>query len=665
MRVDILTCNDGLEVRLSITDFEPGEWNKLFPSARNLKGFLLAKGLAPDLIEDSAADSIHSLLAESLHDPGKLAITLKEVQSLSLASGEPPVHEEAEGLMFHKPYLSDPQAVDTLERRLREHGLEEGRKAVNPEYFVEAGQTILSFFSVRQGKAGRDVYGKDLPFRPYTAALPVAGRGISKLETKWEAKDAGFLVLFQDTLQLLGADGARPGLVRVSDDKLAAWLVLRKESARRDLDIAVAFDSVRAEMAAKGLRPMQDEVMVRRCLEAFFRDETEQEVLLVEGVLPKPGKNGSIELLVDPEPDLPDPESIRNVDFRAFTFFRAVGKGDRLARIAPPQPGVAGMDVFGNITLPKPGAPVKVNPGRNTEFAPHDPNLILASKDGKLAVEDGIPHVVDTLRISEDVSFKTGNLKFPGSIEVEGNVLDKFTVEAKGDVGISGVVENGVVVSGGSIIIKGGVLGNGAGLIKSKLSSVTIGFIHNQRIESHSNIIVYNEVLNAQLLTRKSALMKSASHSVIGGHIVAYENIEIHNAGNEAGARTILEVGKDFEVEAEILRKRETLKSVRADLEFLEKRRNNLELIVRWEAGKNPENRLLEKRVKGVLNFLDRLRQGLNAKINELEAALHNPADCYISVSGTAYPGTLLKHKDKIIPINEALRGKRWLFKAG
>jgi hypothetical protein len=150
---------------------------------------------------------------------------------------------------------------------------------------------------------------------------------------------------------------------------------------------------------------------------------------------------------------------------------------------------------------------------------------------------------------------------------------------------------------------------------------------------------------------------------VIGGHLVAYESIEIHNAGNEAGTKTILEVGKDFEIESELLRKRETLKAVRADLEFLEKKRDKLDLIVRWEAGKNAENRLLDQRVKGVLKFLERLRLGLKARLNELEAALYNPKDCHILVSGTAWPGTVLKHRDKIIPINEPLKGKRWIFK--
>jgi len=665
MRVEIVACNDGLEAKLSIRDFDSAAWRMQFPTKQNLRSFLMTEGIAADLIEEGALDSIGSLLMEAPSDAGQLALILRETQSYSLASGIAPVPEEADGLMFHKSYLSDPREIAILEQSLEREGFEEAKKGVNPECLVDTGHTILSFLSIREGKPGRDVFGKEIPFLSYTVSLPTAGRGIVMLDRKWVAKDAGILALVQDTLQILGAGGSLPGLIHVSDDKLKAWMVLQKDVVRSDLDIAHAMESVKTAMAKMGLMSMRDEAGVSKAMEAFFQDGLEQQVALLEGVPPKPGKNGSIELLVDPEPDLPDPESIHNVDFKTFSFFRTVAKGEKLARILPPHPGVAGIDVFGNITLPRPGSPVQVKPGRNTEFAPGDPDLILSSKDGKLAVEDGIPYVVDTLKVAEDVSFRTGNLKFPGSIEVEGNVLDRFSVEAKGDIGIGGVVENGVVVSEGNIIIKGGVIGGGAGLIKSKLSSVTIGFIRNQRIESHSNIVVYNEVLNGQLLARKSVLMKSGSHSVIGGHVVAYESIEIHDAGNEAGTKTILEVGKDFETEAELHRKRETLKAVRADLEFLEKKREKLEMIVRWEGGRNPENRLLKERVRGVASFLERVRLGLNAKLNELEAALYNPVDCHIWVSGKAFPGVVLKHRDKVIPINEVMKGKRWVFKGG
>jgi uncharacterized protein (DUF342 family) len=664
MRVEVLACNDGLEAKLSIRDFNLNAWRELFPSPLAFKSYLLAQGLAPDLIADAAVDALCSQIAEAAARGDPPDADLREAQSLILASGVAPTHEEAEGLLFHKSYLSEPRAVEALDRELQAHGFDAAAKAVNPDCLVDAGHAILSFLSVKEGKAGRDVYGKEIPFHPYTASLPAAGHGIVKLEKKWVAKDQGALVFIQDTLKVIGAGGTLPGLIRVSDDKLQAWLILNDEEVRRDQDSSRAFGAIQEAMDRMGLLPMRDEARIRGALEAFLREGTEQEVLLLEGSSPQRGRDGAVELLIDPEPDLPDPEAVGNMDFKAFTFFRAVAAGDRLARVLPPQAGLAGTDVFGNITLPQPGAPVQVKPGRNTGFAPDDPCLILATKNGKLAVEDGIPYVVDTLKIAQDVSFRTGNLNFPGSIEVEGNVLDRFAIQAKGDVGIAGVVENGVVVSEGAILIKGGVIGGGSGFIKSKLSSVTIGFIHNQRIESHSNIVVYNEVLNGQLMARKSILMKSAAHSVVGGHLVACEGIEIHNSGNEAGAKTILEVGKDYEIEAELLRKRETLVAVRADLDFLEKKKAKLGMIVRWEAGANPESRLLERRVAGVAALLDRIRKGLIAKLNELEAALYIKGDCHISISGTAYPGTVLKYRDKVIPINEAMRGKRWLFRA-
>lgn len=664
MKVDLFACNDGLEAKLDIRDFDRNEWRARFQGKESLLTFITGLGLLRELVETAAVESVCLLLGgDDSKESGLLAMNLKEAQTLTLASGRSPVHEEAEGLMFHKSYLSEGPDVASLKARIRESGFDEARKSVDQGSLVESGQSILSFISIREGQAGMDVFGKAVPFMTYDQFLPSAGRGIVKLDRKWVAKEAGVLVHENNTLKVLGEGGAQPGLIQVSEDKLKAWLVLQADVMQFGDDAASSLDSIKAAMAKMGLRPLRDESRVLSALDTFLREGGEQEVLLLEGVLSKRGKDGQVRLLINPEPDLPDPDTVQKMDFRAFTFFRTVKKGERLARVIPPEPGTGGMDVFGNVTLPTAGKPIKFILGKNTEFAADDASIIVAVRDGKLAVEEGVPHVVDTLKISEDVSFKTGNLSFPGSIEVEGNVLDKFTIEAKGDIGIGGVVENGLVVSEGAILIKGGVIGGGSGLIKSKLSSVTIGFIRNQRIESHSNIIVYNEVLNSQLFARKSILMKSGSHSVFGGTMVAFDSIEIHNAGNEAETKTILEVGRDFEVEAELARKREYLKTVRADLEFLEKKRDQLELIVRWEAGKKPENRLLEQRVKGGVTLLEKVRQGLTAKLNELEASLFNPGGCYIAVSGTAYPGTILKYRDRVIPITEPMRNKRWVFK--
>src|SRR4051812_20379434 len=120
MRVEVLVCNDGLEAKLSIRDFDSAAWRMQFPNKESLRGFLITKGLAPDRIEDGALDSIGPLLMETTSEGGQLAVILKEAQSFILASGIAPAHEEAEGLMFHKSYLSEPLEIENLVRSLQE-----------------------------------------------------------------------------------------------------------------------------------------------------------------------------------------------------------------------------------------------------------------------------------------------------------------------------------------------------------------------------------------------------------------------------------------------------------------------------------------------------------------------------------------------------------------
>jgi hypothetical protein len=182
MKVEVFACNEGLEARIAIEDFDPQEWRARFGSRRELLGHLLANGIAPDRVEDAALESACALLSSDERDPGALALNLREVQSLSLASGLAPQDEEAEGLMFHKTYVTEPAEIESLMRNLKDGGIEGLKRTADPGCLVEAGQVVVSFLSIREGKPGIDVYGKPLQFRSYTHSLPKCGRGLTRLE---------------------------------------------------------------------------------------------------------------------------------------------------------------------------------------------------------------------------------------------------------------------------------------------------------------------------------------------------------------------------------------------------------------------------------------------------------------------------------------------------
>jgi uncharacterized protein len=657
MQIEVIPCNGGLGAQLRIKEFAPGDWKSRFGEVESLFLLLTQSGIAEEFVDKSGLQMVHDLLGRT---DGDFTEALEEAQSIIVASGVPPTDDELVGLRLFKAYLMDEEELNSLKLRLAREPYEVTEKTINPGCLVEKGATILGFSSVRKGSPGVGVFGGAIPSNPENSALPRPGSSILEEGNKWMALKRGVLVVEDNTFKILGPRTADDQCLLVSEDKMSVRLILRKQD---DDDFKPTLGFIQQFIANQRYLRSPDMDKVKEALDAFIRTGAKQDVVILTGKPCTPGRNGNLELLVDPEPNLPEPEKDGRIDFKSFSYFRTVKKGTPLAKVNAPAAGTVGMDVFGSPILPDDVVPIVPTLGKNTELTVSAPAFIVAACDGRLVVANGIPEVVDILQIKDDVSLKTGNITFPGSIEVTGDVRDNLEITAKGDVDISGVVEDGCITSEGAIVVKGGFTGTGKGVIKSKLSSVSIGFIRNQRIESHSDIIVYNEVMNAQLCAKKTIIMKTLGHSVVGGHLIAYSGIEIFNAGNQTGAKTILEVGKDFEVEMALQQRKAAFKEISADMEFLEKMSAKLQGLMRWGTDVKGDVRLLEQRTRGVSQFLRPLHDALAKQIKELEDKLYNPGNCYIWIRGDAFPGTMLRYQDRIVLIKEVTRGKRWIFR--
>ncbi|MEO6098077.1 MAG: FapA family protein [Fibrobacteria bacterium] len=657
MQIEVIPCNGGLGAQLRIREFAPGEWKSRFAEVESLHLLLNQSGIDQEFLDKSSLEMAHNLLSQ---DGGDFTDALEEVQSLIVASGVPPTDDELVGLRLFKAYLMDEDELNSLKLRLAREPYEATEKTINPGCLVEKGATILGFTSLRKGSAGVGVFGEAIPSNPENRSIPKPGSSILEEDNKWMALKRGVLVVEDNTFKILGPRTADDQCLLVSEDKMSVRLILRNLD---DDDFKPTLGFIQQFISDQHYMRSPDMEKVKTALDVFSKTGAKQDVVILTGKPSTPGKNGFMELLVDPEPNLPEPEKDGRVDFKTYSYFRTVKKGTPLGKVNAPVAGTMGMDVFGSPILPVNVVPVDLNLGKNTELNSSDPAFIVAACDGRLAVKDGMPEVVDVLKIKDDVSLKTGNINFPGSIEVTGDVRDNLEINVKGDVDISGMVEDGCITSEGAIVVKGGFTGTGKGVIKSKLSSVSIGFIRNQRIESHSDIIVYNEVINAQLYAKKTVVMKTLGHSVVGGHLIAYSGIEIFNAGNQMGAKTILEVGKDFEVEMALHQRKAAFKEIGADMEFLDAMSGKLQGLMRWGTDVKGDIRLLEQRTRGVSQFLRPLHDALAKQIKELQAKLYNPGNCYVWIKGDAFPGTMLRYQERIVLIKEVTRGKRWLFR--
>ena len=664
LRLSLAVSGDGMGAKLRIEGFEQQAWKAEISGPtgldgeRKLRAFLESRGIAARCVREEVLRWISQTLAFA--PDSSLASDLAAAQEVDVAQGVAAVHDEPQGLVFHHAYLANQEAIADLRRKADAWGFEGLREHIEPSYWVASGETVLSFQGVAKGYAGCDVFGVPVPALELRDRLPPFGKSLFLKDRKLIAVCEGALIIEDGQLKVLGSDSLPTCQVVVAEDKMSANLVLGGNYLN---DWTVTLDMVRQALREQGVVCMLPEAEIQGALHKFNQDRLPLTLLVARGRAPVAGRDGSLSLLIDPEPDVPLPAPDGSIDFKEFSFFRTVAKGARLAQVLPPGAGEAGMNVHGEEVPAAPGRPFASQPGRNTVLEGADPAYLAATASGRLAIRVGVPEVVEVLDVPGDVSLKTGHIDFPGAVRVAGDVHSRMQIKSEGDVEVVGAVEDSVIRSDGAIVIKGGVNGSGGGIIKSRLSSVTLGYLHNQRIESHSHIVVFNEIINSMLLARKSITMKFGKFSVLGGHLLAGEAMDLFNVGSETGTKTVLEVGKDFEVEAEMAGRNKLLLEHGQDLEFLRDMDEQLAKVVRHARGPGDENVLLQKRTQGAMQVLEGWMAGLRKELGELGRRLYAREPCTILIRGTAHPGTVLKYRDEVIVLPSPVSNRRWTFR--
>ncbi|MDB5051692.1 MAG: hypothetical protein JWO30_4763 [Fibrobacteres bacterium] len=650
--------------KLRIEGFTADGWRSEWSGPTGLEGadklraLLMAQGIAPACIRDDILTWICQTLT---HAPdSSLAKELEAVQDVDVAQGTAPVPEEPQGLVFHHSYLGNAEAIADLRRKADAWGFGGIRESIDPAYWVNSGEPVFSFQSAAKGKAGMDVLGAPIPFQTVRDRLPPFGKSLFLNEKKLIAVCEGALIIDSGRIKVLGSDSLPTCQVVVAEDKMSANLVLGGNYLN---DWTVTLEMVRNSLREQGVLCMLPESEVQAALNRFNQDHLPLTLLIGRGRVPVPGQDGRLSLLVDPEPDVPLPGSDGSIDFKDFSFFKTVAQGVRLAEVLPPTVGEPGMNVHGEEIPPPDARPFSAEPGLNTVLEGFDPLYIVAKVPGRLAIRAGIPEVVEVLDVGGDVSLKTGNIDFPGAVKVAGDVHSRMEIHSTGDVEVAGTVEDSIIKSDGAIVIRGGVNGSGGGLIKSRFSSVTIGYLHNQRIESHSHIVVFNEIINSILLARKTIQMRYGRYSVLSGHLLAGEGMDLFNVGSETGGKTILEVGKDFEVEADIEGKNARLLEHSHDFEFLRDMEDQLTGVIRLRRGASDEDVLLQKRTQGAMEILERWIASLRKELAELSKRLYIREPCQILIRGIAHPGTVFKYRDEIVVVTKPVVNRKWVFR--
>ncbi len=270
-----------------------------------------------------------------------------------------------------------------------------------------------------------------------------------------------------------------------------------------------------------------------------------KKVLVGMGKPPEKGKDA--ELIVRIDPDKPvEISTTENIDWHSISSHMFVSEGDVILEKIPPTPGIPGIDVFGNEIPPKPGKDIKLTTyaGDGTKVTPDGLRLV-AGRSGILRKSYGKYIVEDTFIVNGDVNYEVGNITNVQNVRIYGDVLPGFKIIANGDIYISGSIVDATVEAGGNIEVEGRITCKSGGYVKAG-GNVIAKEIVSANVEANGHVVVSDVLIQSKVLAGGGVyILSRANGKIVGGEIMARDDIVTPILGNDRGTETYVGVGID------------------------------------------------------------------------------------------------------------------------
>ncbi|MBN2618862.1 MAG: FapA family protein [Spirochaetales bacterium] len=333
------------------------------------------------------------------------------------------------------------------------------------------------------------------------------------------------------------------------------------------------------------------------------------------------------------------------INFKELNRFTNVVEGQPLATIKPPGVGVDGKTVFGRYIPATDGKVVEVKLGKNVSIV--NDKTVVADVSGQVLLINGKITVETILVIDGDVNVETGNINSLGSVVIEGNVEDGFTVNAQANIEVNGYVGKSTLTSGGDIIVKQGING-GSGTEISAGGSVWSSFITNSKVESGDRVIVSDGIVNSHVDAAKKILCKGKRAKIVGGHLRAAQEINAAVIGTSGGTETLVEVGFDPKTKAEIEDLTSQLKIVTNRLDEVNKNLHSLVRIKKQNSELSEEKENFLKQLKSEHNKLTNQKRNLTDELSDKSVYLSSlSSEGIVGASKEVFPGVVIMVEDK------------------
>ena len=373
-------------------------------------------------------------------------------------------------------------------------------------------------------------------------------------------------------------------------------------------------------------------------LEAFFASpEYCTDVIVAEGTPPRHGTDALVQYFFNTDLKVrPTLKEDGSVDFFNLNTISHCKEGDELARLIPADLGEEGMNVLGERLKPRDVKKAVLKFGRNIELS-EDKMSIFSKVNGHVTLTDDKVFVSDVLEV-ENVDNSIGNIDYEGSVQINGNVGSNFTVKAKGNIVVNGVVEGAFIEAGGDIIIARGMNGMSKGKLQAG-GNIVAKFLENASAIAKGYVST-ESILHSTVMAGTEVNVTGKRGFITGGRVCATNSITVKTLGSSMGAMTTVEVGADPSVKVRFQELQKNIAEIQKVLKTISP------VVTAFEQKQELGAQLPEDKVQYIMS-LKKLRDLKTEEMDkslkemeELQDIIEDKQQAQVVVTGEVFPGT-------------------------
>lgn len=359
-------------------------------------------------------------------------------------------------------------------------------------------------------------------------------------------------------------------------------------------------------------------------------------IFFAQGQPAMKGKDGELVFLFNTKLSIA-PKILKDgsADYKNLSVFESVAKDAVVVTSVPPEEGIDGCTVTGNVLPAQKGLERKLPKGRNVNVS-EDGRSLVAAKSGRIDFINGRVEISDVYQIKGDVDMGVGNVSFEGDVVVNGNVISGLKVQASGTIEVRGYVEGATLIAGKDIVLRNGMQGMSQGRLESG-GNIVARFVERSTILAKGDIIA-DYIVQCIVTADGSVVMKGKWGKILGGVIRAGKEITAHIIGSPSSDRTQIELGVLPEERAKLTK----LDGERGQLKAQINRVNNI-LGVMPSGALPPEKQAMRDKLSEAKAQLDEQYSAMTLEIEELKQILSANSGARVNVLKNIYPNVRIQ----------------------